>query len=54
MAIVSVFIMILNVRNSPNAGLINILAMLPFLMDGTISLAALFTDSFEHVPLRLG
>jgi hypothetical protein len=39
--------MIMNVRYSPTAGMINILAALPFFMDAAISTAALFsTDSF--------
>ena len=54
MTMISVFIMILNIRSSPDAGVINILATLPFFMDASISCAALFTDSFEHVPLRSG
>lgn len=54
MSMISVFIMVLNIRNSPEAGVVNILATLPFFIDASISCAALFTDSFEHVPLRNG
>ena len=54
MTMISVFIMVLNIRSSPDSGVLNILLTLPLFMDASISCAALFTDSFEHVPLRNG
>ena len=46
MAMMTVFVLLLNVRNSPTAGVTNILAAMPFFMDAAISCASLFTDSF--------